>query len=106
MKQTARVIVAAFAAWLLAFAAPAWADSPGKNGARTITAANTIVNQSTTLAAAAAAETVAVIGLAPCLAAAVAAGIGAVEIGEGLEISGVQRLAGFFVRDRRRRLAA
>ncbi|MES2945666.1 MAG: hypothetical protein V4772_22590 [Pseudomonadota bacterium] len=48
MNPTSRLL--SLALLLLALIAPAYADSPGKNGARTITAVGSIVNQSTTLA--------------------------------------------------------
>ena len=52
MKTAHRLICVLF--WLLAMVATAaHADTPGKNGARTITALGTVVNQSTTLAVAA-----------------------------------------------------
>lgn len=53
MKNVCRLLHLALMVLLMALTmAPAHADTPGKNGTRTITALNTVINQSTTLAAA------------------------------------------------------
>lgn len=54
-KFRATLAVCLWTVLALSVSAPAFADAPGKNGARTIAAANTVINQYTTLSAAAAA---------------------------------------------------
>ncbi len=69
--------------WIVFLCPAAWADSPGKNGARTITALNTVVNQSTTLASAAAAgATVITVASAAALSSGEAVGGGALAAGD------------------------
>jgi uncharacterized repeat protein (TIGR01451 family) len=76
-------VVFTLLAWMALLCQPAWADSPGKNGARTITALNTVVNQSTTLSVAAAAGATAItVASAASLSSGEAVGGGALAAGD------------------------